>query len=653
MRGFTGRRAELAQLDALLPECAGDAVVVAAVSGPPGVGKSSLALHWAHRVVDRFPDGQLYVNLRGFDPRGAALAPADAVRGFLDALRVPVERIPADRDAQESLYRSELAGRRVLIVADNARDAEQVRALLPGTPGCLVVVTSRNQLTPLVVATGAHPIALDVMSAGEAGELLARRLGPDRVAREPDAVAEIIAGCDRLPLALGIVAAHAKARPDAPLAGPAAQLRPAAGGLDAFDGGDPTTNVRVVFSWSYRALSDPAARLFRLLGLHPGPDLAIAAAASLAGITGPPARALLAELVQANLLTEPVPGRYGLHDLLRAYAAELVMPDERRPAVHRLLEHYLRSAHAAVLCLDPARAPLTFADVPPGVLVVAPADREAALAWFAAEAPALQAAIGLAADDGYDRHAWQLAWTMTTYFDWSGHWHDLISTQTAALTVLLHLDEPAGRAHAHRDLGRTLAWVGQYDTADSHLQQALRQYTELGDVVGAARTHMNIGWMLQTQDRHQAALGHSERAHDLFRAAGDELWQARALNSCGWLHSQLGDHRQALARCGEALTLLEKVDDRHGAGSTWDSLGYAHHQLGAYADAVDCYRQALALFAELGDRSSGAEVLIHLGDTQDAAGDREAAYRTWREALAVLDELGHPAAEQARTRLHG
>jgi len=344
---FVGRSGHLRALDALLQDqgAAPTAVVISAIAGMAGVGKTALAVHWAHRVAGRFPDGQLYVNLRGFDPGGAGLDPGQALHGFLEAFGVPPARIPEDLAAQSGLFRSLLAGKRMLVLLDNARSAEQVRPLLPGSPGCLAIVTSRDKLAGLVATEGARPLALDLLTAADARDLLARRLGADRVAAEPAAIACIIAACARLPLALTIAAARAATSPTFPLAAIAAELREAASALDPFDAGESATDVRTVFSWSYRALSAPAARMFRLLGLHPGPDVAVTAAASLAAVPPGQARALLAELTRAHLLAEHAPGRYAFHDLLRAYASELASaqecPADRASAVHRLLDHYL------------------------------------------------------------------------------------------------------------------------------------------------------------------------------------------------------------------------------------------------------------------------------------------------------------------------
>ena len=359
---FAGRDTELARLDAILDGQAdqASAVTIAVITGTAGVGKTALAVSWAHRAAARFPGGQLYFDLRGFDPAGPALDPGRALRGFFEALAVPPERIPEGLDDQVALYRSLLAGQRVLVLLDNARDAAQVRPLLPGSPGCLAVVTSRNHLTGLIAGHGAHPLGLDLLTPEGARELLARRVGADRAGREPGAVDEIIVGCARLPLALTIAAARAATSPGFPLAVFAADLREVGHALDSLDGDDAATDIRAVFSWSYRALSPDTARMFRLLGLHPGPDITVSAAASLAGIAPDQARALLVELTRGHLLSEHRPGRYAFHDLLRAYATEQALDyDDDGPAgrggqaARPLAAHRVRRRGAARPVLRP------------------------------------------------------------------------------------------------------------------------------------------------------------------------------------------------------------------------------------------------------------------------------------------------------------
>jgi DNA-binding SARP family transcriptional activator len=656
LAAFVGREDSLKQLDSLL---AGDAppaaVVISAIAGTAGIGKTALAVRWAHSVADRFPDGQLYVNLRGFDPSGSAMSPAEAVRGFLDALEVPPQRIPASFDAQVGLYRSLLAGRRMLVLLDNARDADQVRPLLPGSPGCLVLVTSRNQLSGLVAAEGAQPLALDVLSTAESGDLLASRLGRDRVAAQPGAVDEIVARCARLPLALAVVAARAALRPDLPLAELAAGLREAAGGLDAFADTDPATDIRCVFSWSYRTLTDDAARLFRLLGLHAGPDITAPAVASLVGRPRRHAQVMLAELARAHLIIEHTAGRYGMHDLLRAYATELAHGNDsdadRRASVGRILDHYLHTAHRGALLLYPRRHPIALAPASSGVTPEHLADHRQATAWFSAEHPVLLAAVEMAANTGFESPAWQLAWTLWDFLDRRGHWQDLAIVQRTALAAANRLGDQAGQAHSQHGLGFAHYLLGDYDAAGQELHQAYELFGALGDHTGQANVELTRCAGVADAGDLQAALHHARQAHDLFRAADHRFGQAGALNNIGLLSAELGDHRPALEHCLRALALYEEVDDRHGQAMTWDSLGSIQHHLGDHAEAVACYRRALNIFEDLGDRHEEAETLANLGDTHLALGEVDAARDVWHRALDIFGELGHPDADQTRTKL--
>ncbi|MEV4619939.1 BTAD domain-containing putative transcriptional regulator [Asanoa sp. NPDC049573] len=657
--GFTGRAEHLADLAALVasrPERASTAVVISAVSGAAGVGKTALAVHWAHTVAEKFPDGQLYVNLRGFDPTGRVMAPIEAVRGFLHALGVPPERIPPDLDAQTALYRSLLAGKRILVVLDNARDAEQARPLLPGTPTAMAVVTSRTQLTGLLAADGAHPLHLDLLSTTEARDLLTHRLG-DRVTAEPDAVQQIITACARLPLALSIAAARAQ-QTNFPLATLAAELNQADQQLDALDAGDPTSQLRAVFSWSYTALTAPSARLFRLLGLHRGPDIATPAAASLAGHPVSETRRLLNELTRANLLVEHVPGRYTFHDLLRAYATELTHTTDsdqtHRAALTRLLDHYTHTAHTADRLLYPTRDPIPVAlaaaaaDVSPERLT----DHQQAIVWLTAEHPTLLATIRHAADTGFDTHTWQLAWALNMVLYQQGHWADQAAAWQAAVDAARRLNDPAAQAAAHRGVARGTTQLGRHADAHTHLQHALDLYTQIGDQVGQGYTHYNLGYLWQRQGRFDLALGHGQQALTVHRAAGHRPGQAHALNSVGWCHAQLGDYTDALTACQQALTLFQQLGDRSGQASTWDSLGYVHHHLGHHSQAIDCYQHALALLRNLGERYHEANVLTHLGDTHHTSGNPNAAGAAWTDALTILTGLGDPGAPSLRAKLH-
>jgi DNA-binding SARP family transcriptional activator/Tfp pilus assembly protein PilF len=625
--GFVGRADHLRRLDEAT-------ATVRVVMGTAGVGKTSLAVHWAHRARDGFPDGQLYVDLNGFDASGTPMPPEEAIRGFLDALGVLGPKIPRGLRAQTALYRSLLADRRVLILLDNAYDSDQVRPLLPGSPGCLVVVTSRNTLSGLVATEAALPVHVDLLSTEEARGLLAYRLGDGA---DDEAMNEVIARCAHLPLALAIAAARVVTSPGLTLRALAAELSY----LDALEGEDATTRVRVVFSSSYRSLSPAAARLFRLFGgRHCGPSGGTAALASLAGLPCEDVAPLLAELVAANLVVEPTSGRYGCHDLLSAYARELAEADPA--AVRRMLDHYLHTAYRAALLLEPRREPIPLDEPADGVTIVDLADQAHAMAWFAAEYPVLLAAIPYAAAQGLGAHAWQLAWTLTTYCNRQGHWDSLVTTLAGL--------RDAGEPHVHRLLGLAYAHLGHDEKAERHLWRAL-DLTR--DPVGQANVLHNLAWLMARQDRTESALKHAGWALDRYRAAGHRAGEARLLNAVGWFGALLGQHREAIHHCGAALVILEELDDHPGQANTWDSLGYAHHHLGDYSEAAACYHRALDLFRGDGDRFHEADTLTHLGDTQHASGDDERARETWRQALAILDDLGHADADQLRARLNG
>lgn len=657
VRQFVGRQRELAALTGLLDRgnSAPAAVVISAIAGTAGVGKTALALHWAHQVADRFPDGQLYVNLRGFDPSGRPIPPAEAILGLLDALEVPAERIPASLDAAAALFRSLLAGKRMLVVLDNARDTGQVHSLLPADPGCLAVVTSRSQLAGLVAAEDAHLLVLDLLTEAESSELLALRVGAARVAAEPQAAAELIRLCARLPLALAIAAAQASANPGLGLGALAAELHNAQPALDALDPGDPVASVRSIFSWSLEGLTASTARMFALLGLHPGPDITVPAAASLAGIPPPQARRALRELAQVHLISEHVPGRYSLHDLLRTFAAEQAAEreprTERHAAIQRVLDHYLHTAHTAALLLNPSREPVALTRPRAGVMPEGLTDLQQALAWFEAEHRVLISAVTMAAQTGFDAGAWQLAWAMDNFLDWRGHWQEWAATQRTALAAATRLGDIAGQATARRLLGHTCARVGDYDQARAYLTDCLGLYHQLGDRIGEGRVHQTLGWIAERQNRYADALGHAEQALALYRSTDDRARQAAALNNVGWCHALVGAYREALKASRQALALHRQFGHREGEASSWDSLGYAEHKLGNLADAADCHRHALGIFRQLGDRYKEAEILIHLGDVGHTAGQPQQARDAWQRALDILLELNHPDAAQVIAKL--
>jgi tetratricopeptide (TPR) repeat protein/transcriptional regulator with XRE-family HTH domain len=653
---FVGRDSELSALAThLRPAPGASGPRVAVISGTAGVGKTALALHWAYGATERFPDGQLYVNLRGFDPSQNPVTPTEAIRGFLAAFGIPDERIPANPQALAALYRTVLIDRELLLVLDNAYDAGQVRPLLPGAPTCRVVVTSRNQLAGLAVTAGARLICLGVLTPGQARQTLALRLGDRRLEKDPKAVNTFLTLTARLPLALAIVAARCAARQDFPLGSLAVGLAEARSRLDNLDAGDPETSVRTAFSWSFQNLTEPAARMFRLLGLHPGPDVTIRAAASLAGLPREQTAKALTELTTASMLTEHVPGRYSFHDLLREYAAEQCrLTDEeadRHAAIRRMLDYYLVTAYEADQLLSPIRRPLAIASPSAGTVPEHHFGLEQAMAWLKAEHKVLLASIGRAASAGFDTHACQLAYATATFFDRQGHWDDLSATQQIAIAAAERTLDLDGQAAAHRSLADACSQLGLGDDARLNLRHALDLYRQLGDLDGQGRVELDLNRALSSQGEHGKAVEHAHEALRLFESTGHRAGQAHALNAIGYTHSQLSDYEEGLRRCLQALELFRDLGDRSGEAATWDSVGWARHHLGDHAAATACLERALELGRELGDKYSQAQFLDHLGDARRATGHFRAAAAAYHEALVILNDLNHPDADAMNIKL--
>ncbi|RCG16061.1 tetratricopeptide repeat protein [Streptomyces reniochalinae] len=654
---FTGREHELAQSHALLPSDGRhpNAVVISAIGGMAGVGKTTLAVHWAHEIAHRFPDGQLYVNLRGFDPTGTAMPPDEATHTFLDALGVPPGQMPGRPEGRTALYRSLLAERRVLLLLDNARDTEQVRPLLPTGPGCLAIVTSRNQLTGLIANDGAHPLTLTPLPLADARDFLARRIGAARLAAEPEAADEIISRCARLPLALAIVAARAATHPSFPLHAVAEELRDSHGSLDAFAGGDISTDVRAVFSWSYQALSAPAARLFQLLATAPGTDISAPAAAALAGLTRRETRGLLAELTHAHLLTEHFPGRYAFHDLLRIYAAEQADCTETAPdreqAVERVLTWYLHTADAASLFLTPNR--------PRVPLVPLLADNEPlefttydqALNWCSAERANLVASIAHAAAAPHPAVAWRLTAVLWGFFYLRSHTNDWLASNRLSLAAARRAGDRKGEAECLTGVANALANGGSLNESIDYYLQALPRWRELGDELGASRIIGNLGDVCLRAGRYEEALEHLQQALEIDRSVGHGWGEGICLNNLGEAHLRLGRLDEARAYLEAALVIQRATDNTWVEGISLDFLGTVHHQLHHHDEAISHYRHALTKHQAVGNRWGEAQTIDHLGDVHLAGGDPDAARTHWSRALGLLDEFNHPDAEHIREKL--
>ncbi len=648
--GFTGRVADQDVLDGLLSDAqTGRTVVISAIAGMAGVGKTGLAVHWAHRVRDKFPDGQLFVDLRGFSA-ATPTAPMDVLSGFLRVLGVPAEKVPADPDAAAALYRNVLAGRQVLVVLDNAADADQVRPLLPGGAGCLAIVTSRDSLATLA---GARPLQLGVLDPDEAVALLARVLGPGRVDAEAGAVAELARLCAYLPLALRIAAANI---------GDAERVtdyvaRLADGdllGALAVDG-DETAAVRAAFTLSYRRLPAPLQRMFRLLGPAPGPDIALPAAAALAGTDDATARASLDRLVALHLVERSAEGRYGFHDLVRAYAVELADADPDRPAaVHRFLDHYLRTADRALAVLEQsAKADLVPLDPQPGVRPVPLVGVEAATGWYMAERRVVAAAVARAADLGLDGYAWRLADAMHPLF-LRGLWRELAAMAEIAVAAARRLDNRAAEAAAHLELGRCHRRLGDTDRALVELERCILLATQAGYWVIVGRAHVQLNVHFFDTGDVERSIAHGWQLVDIGRAHGlGPACEATGLNAVGWGLAHLDRLDEALVHCRRALTLFEQSGRREGQSNAWESIGIVRLRGGDHAGAVDAFRRAIELARAVANLDGEAAAVTSLAAACESGGDVDAARQAWRQALTLYDQMENPYADQVRARLRG
>ena len=636
---FTGREAELAELDRLTAPTPAVLPIVA-VSGSPGVGKSALVLHWAHRARDRFPDGQLYLNLRGYDPDLPVHA-TDALARLLTSLGVADRDIPPGLDERAAGYRSALDGRRALVVLDNAASVEQVRPLLPGTPTCTVLVTSRDSLPGLVIRDGARRLEVDLLPLPAAVALLERLLGPRA---DGPATAVLAQRGARLPLALRIAADLAAHRPGVELdrlIDVAAGLPPGLDGL-AVDG-DPRTAVRTVFSWSLRQLPAATGRAFALLGLHPGTELEPYALAALAGTDLQDSRRALDRLAAAHLVRPLGTDRYDMHDLLRTYAAELAGAD--RPAVDRLLEYFLWTAAAAADLLHPAHARRRQRPVPvPGTPVPPLPDAATASAWLDRERAALVDTAAYAAGHGRPEHAVLLSITLFRYLAAGCYLVDGQAIHRHALDAATAAGDLAGQGHALIGLGSVAMEQGRYEPAAECMRRAAALFEQASEPVGAGRARSNLGVIIDRQGRYAAAADELRAALGLFRRVGDATGQAQALNNLGDVLGRLGEHGLALDSYRDALAVARETGDPGIEAETLSHLGSLEGQL-RHPDAVSHLQRALALARRLGDRYNEAQTLDSLAAAELAAGDPEAAATHFTASLNLFRAMGHRDAE--------
>jgi tetratricopeptide (TPR) repeat protein/transcriptional regulator with XRE-family HTH domain len=648
---FTGRAAELESLNGLLDNAGATGpgtVVISAIGGTAGVGKTALALHWAHRVAGRFGDGQLYLNLRGYDP-GRPVKASDALAGFLRALGTSDQDIPAGEEERAALYRSLTAGRRMLVVLDNAGSVAQVRPLLPGTAACVTVVTSRDALAGLVARDGARRVELDVLPVADAVGLLRALIG-GRVDADPAGAAVLASRCCQLPLTLRVAAELAAARPAVPIAELAAELADRQHRLDLLEvGGDSRSAVRTVFSWSYQHLAADAARAFRLAGLQPALDFGPDAAAALIGTTVDHARHVLDALARASLLQTTRPGRYGMHDLLRAYARELATgydtEQEQHVALTRLLGHYLNASATAMDILYPAdqnQQPPIGDQRPSAPPLTDPA---VARDWLDQERASLVAVAVHAAEHDCPELAIQLASTLSSYLHDGPYLPEAVTIHCCARQAAHRTGDRAAEAAALTELG-LIEWLqDRYQQAADHHRQALTLFRDIGDRAGQAGALNALGLVGLSLGSYQQASDQFREAVTLYRQTGTFGREAHALGNLGSAEFRLGRYQQAAGLQLECLDLCRQNGDRSGEACALGRLGDVQVQLGQHEQATRCLEESLVLYRDIREPAGEATTLMRLGNLQRRLGRYDDATGHFRQALEMWREMGNQAGE--------
>jgi DNA-binding SARP family transcriptional activator/tetratricopeptide (TPR) repeat protein len=644
---FTGREQELEFLTRLLEQGKDQqpTAVISVISGAAGVGKTALAVSWAHHVAGRFPDGQLYLNLRGYDP-GEPVSAADALAGMLRTLGVLGTAIPDGVDDRARLYRSLLAGRRVLVLLDNARDGEQVRPLLPGDPGCVSVVTSRDALAGLVATDGARRLDLGVLPLGDAVDLLRSLKGP-RADDDPDTTAQLAGLCARLPLALRIAAELTAARPGVPLAGLVAEFE--ADRLHLLDAGEDRADVRAVFSWSLRQQPDDVAAAFALLGLHPGTDLDEYAAAALTGTNPGQARRVLGRLHRASLVQASGPGRYGMHDLLREYAREQAAARDTGgqcdQALTRLFDFYLSAAVAATDGVFPAETRHQPKGSTTASVVPEMPGEAGSRAWLDAERANLAAAAMHCAGNGWPSHAVGLAGTLHRYLMTGSHLPEAHSIYGHALVAARRSGDLAGEASVLNGLGGIALMKGRFRDAAGHYLAALDAYCQCGDRAGEAKVLRNLGLTDWELHNLPSAAGYFRQAVAAWEEAGDSLGVASALADLAGAEIELGSYGQASEHLRRALPVLREAKDPAREAEALSRLGELSLRRGQLTQAAAFHEQALPIFRRLDYPTGVAAELGNLGEVSLRQGDCRRAISHLRQALALYHRTGNQYGE--------
>ncbi|MEV6606652.1 BTAD domain-containing putative transcriptional regulator [Kutzneria sp. NPDC051319] len=604
--GFTGRAAEIAELDRFLDETC-NSVLISAIDGAGGIGKTALAVHYAHRITDRFPDGQLYVNLRGFDPKLPPLMPVDALGYLLRGLGVPARQVPADLDDQAGMYRSLVAGKRILVVLDNAASTDQVRPLLPGSPSCAVIVTSRNRLSGLVARDGARRITLDVLSTDDAVRLMVGMLGRPRVDAEPQAVQDLVRLCGNLPLALRIAGDRAATHPHLMMSDLAGDLSNERDRLDVLaPDDDESTAVRAVFSWSYHALKPDAARVFRLLGLHPGPEFSTPAAAALTGLPVPMTRRLLTDLTDRHLLGEVDRDRYRLHDLLRVYAAEEVEQGEderdRSLAMERMTDWYLYTASNADNGLRGQANDMPIGTPPRECAPLPFAGYLQALQWFDTENENLGALDRVAGENGRHLTAWRLGVVVWEFHRLRRDFDQLIAFSRVSARAARAMADPIGEALSLSCIAAASAHLGRQADAVVALRQMPSVEYGPGDTHREMSTLSNLAEAYRGSGMIGDALAHYRRALGLARIAGSRWHEGDLLRGLGETYLELGELQHALDCCRSALTIFRQLGDLYAQNTVLQDLGGTLLAMGRQDESVAAFADAVAIARRIGHR---------------------------------------------------
>ncbi|WP_246607357.1 AfsR/SARP family transcriptional regulator [Paractinoplanes toevensis] len=644
-RIFAPRPEVVSQVHTLVQDAvtSGPASVVVVLEGMPGIGKTTTAIHLAHKLIDQYPDGQLYINLHGFDENDAALTAEEALQNLIMGLGVDQGSIPAGRQAMAGMYRTLLSGRKVLVVLDNARDIDQVSDLLPGAAGCLTLVTSRRRLTWLRATAGAHVISLDLPDRQQARSYLAPYIGHDRIADDSHVIDAIIDQCGRLPLALAIVGVRAASYPTLSMNELLADLSAAPERLDAWQSDGVPGGVRAIFATSYRQLSAAAARMFRLLSLHPGADLTGPIAASLAAVPTRVAHAAMQEIQQVGLMREDRPGRFSWHNLVRSYAGELrdeLEPSlEQQRAMERLLLHYWHTASKAPRRHEPSLEAPPWSPESPGVTQQVFPDAEAALSWFESEQHTYHSMIRYAAEHQYAEIAWRLAYALRPYQQLRARWQDWLDLATVVLQAVQHADNAQGAAYTHHSIAGALYWHARFDEALEHLDSAGRLFEQLGLARATAHLPLSTAQVLVETGRLPEAYEHAHRAQRLLRAQGDERGEAKAWYFIAVTHIGEGSVEDAREPLESAIKGSRRAGDPVGEGAALSLLGDTLKQAGNYEQALRNYERSLDLQREAGHVVNLSDGYLSLAECHLALGDEEAAEDLCARALTLVPAL--------------